>query len=74
MAAALMFVALLVRRLIHPQAWWFAVFACFALRGLDYEAANARPYAMGIAVASAGLYFLVRWLDTQAHAWTPRSS
>ena len=65
MSAALMFVALLVRRLIHPDAWWFAIFACFALRGINYEAANARPYAMGIAVASAGLYFLVRWLDTQ---------
>jgi hypothetical protein len=65
MGAALMFIALLVRRLIHPDAWWLAIFACFALRGIDYEAANARPYAMGIAVASAGLYFLVRWLDTR---------
>ena len=65
MGIGLMFVALLVRRLIHPDAWWFTIFACFALRGIDYEAANARPYAMGIAVAAAGLYFLVRWLDTQ---------
>ena len=64
MGLALMFVALLVRNLIHPDAWWFAIFACFALRGINYEAANARPYAMGIAVAAAALYFLVRWLDS----------
>ena len=63
MAMALMLVALLVRRLIHPHAWWFAIFACFALKGIDYEAANARPYAMGMCVAAAGLYFLVRWFD-----------
>jgi hypothetical protein len=63
MALALMFVGLLASRLIHPDAWWFAIFACFALRGINYEAANARPYAMGMCVAAAGLYFLVRWLD-----------
>ena len=65
MGLALMFVGLLAARLIHRDAWWFAIFACFALRGINYEAANARPYAMGMCVASAGLYFLVRWLDTQ---------
>jgi hypothetical protein len=63
MGLALMFVGLLVSRLIHPDAWWFAIFVCFALRGINYEAANARPYAMGMCVAAAGLYFLVRWLD-----------
>jgi hypothetical protein len=64
MALALLFVALLAARLIHPDAWWFAIFACFAIRGINYEAANARPYAMGMCVAAAGLYFLVRWLDS----------
>ena len=64
MCLALMFVGLLAARLIHPDAWWFAIFACFAQGGINYEAANARPYAMGICVAAAGLYFLVRWLDT----------
>lgn len=63
MGLALAFVGLLAARLIHKDAWWFAIFACFALRGIDYEAANARPYAMGMCVAAAGLYFLVRWLD-----------
>jgi hypothetical protein len=68
MGLALMFVAFLVTRLVHRDAWWFAIFACFSLRGINYEAANARPYAMGICVAAAGLYFLVRWLDT-GHLW-----
>ena len=63
MTLALLFVALLASRLIHPDAWWFAIFACFALKGINYEAANARPYAMGMCVAAAGLYFLVRWFD-----------
>jgi hypothetical protein len=63
MAVALWFVALLVRRLIHPDAWWFAIFASFTLRGINYEAGNARPYAMGMCVAAAALYFLVRWFD-----------
>ncbi len=27
MGIGLMFVALLVRRLIHPDAWWFTIFA-----------------------------------------------
>lgn len=63
MAAALFLVARLAARLIHPQAAWFAVFACLALRGINYEAANARPYALGIAAAAASLLFLVRWLD-----------
>jgi hypothetical protein len=63
MALALLFVGLLASRLIHTDAAWFAIFACFALRGIDYEAANARPYAMGVCVAAAGLYFLVRWFD-----------
>jgi hypothetical protein len=63
MAVALLFVGLLAKMLIHPDAWWFAIFACFALKGINYEAANARPYAMGICISAAGLYYLVRWLD-----------
>src|SRR5277367_2296066 len=63
MTLALWFVALLAARLIHPDAGWFAIFACFTLKGINYEAANARPYAMGMCVAAAGVYFLVRWLD-----------
>ena len=63
MAAALFFVARLAARLIHPDAGWLAAFACLGLRGINYHAADARPYALGIALAAAGLWFLVRWLD-----------
>lgn len=64
MAVALFFIARLAARLIHPQAAWFAVFACLTLRAFNYEAANARPYALGICVAAASLWLLVRWLDS----------
>ncbi len=63
MALALLLVAQLARRLIHPQARWFAVFACLALRGINYQADDARPYALGSFLAAAALLFLVRWLD-----------
>jgi len=63
MALALFVIAQIAARLIHPRAAWFAVFACLALRGFDYEADNARPYALGILVVSATVLFLIRWLD-----------
>jgi hypothetical protein len=63
MAIALFLIGRLAARLIHPRAAWFAVFACFGLRGIDYHAADARPYALGIAISVAALCFLVRWLD-----------
>jgi hypothetical protein len=64
MAGFLVLLAGLARRLIHPEAVWFAVFACLALPGLNYQAANARPYALGMCVFAAALLFLVRWLDS----------
>ncbi len=64
MGLALFLIARLAARLIHPQAGWFAVFACLALRGINYYADDARPYALGICVAAASLTFLVRWLDS----------
>lgn len=65
--AMLAFLALFARlaaRLIHPGAAWFAVFACLALPGINYQAANARPYALGMCVFAAALLLLVRWLDS----------
>lgn len=59
----LWFVAALAARLIHPDARWFAVFACLGLHGIDYYAVDARPYGLAMAVAAAGMWFLVRWLD-----------
>ena len=64
MGVALFFIAKLAARLIHPDAAWFAVFASLGMRGIDYHAADARPYALGICVAVVALYALVRWLDT----------
>jgi len=63
MAGFLVLLAALVRRLIHPGAAWFAVFACLALPGFNYQAANARPYAMGMCSFAAALLCEVKWLD-----------
>lgn len=65
--AMLGFLALFARlavRLIHPAAGWFAVFACLALPGLNYQAANARPYALGMCLFAAALLLLIRWFDS----------
>ena len=64
MGIALILIARLASRLIHPDAAWFAVFACLALRAFNYQAADARPYALGTCVAAASALFLVRWLDS----------
>jgi Dolichyl-phosphate-mannose-protein mannosyltransferase len=63
LGVALWLIAKLAARLIHPQAAWFAIFACLALKGFNYEAADARPYALGTCAAAASLWFLIRWLD-----------
>jgi mannosyltransferase len=64
MAAALFLTSRLAARLILPQAAWFAPIACLALRGVNDQAADARPYALGAAIAAASLLFLVRWLES----------
>lgn len=64
MALALWLAGRIAARLIHPDARWFAVFLCLTLRWFNFYADDARPYAMGIAVASASVWFLIRWLDT----------
>jgi hypothetical protein len=64
MALALFLIGLLAARLVHPKAAWFVAFACLSLRGFNYQAADARPYGLGTCIAAAGLWFLVRWLDS----------
>ena len=66
MGVALWLIARIASRLIHPDAGWFAVFLCLSLRWINYFAVDARPYAMGIAVSAAAIWFLIRWLDTAA--------
>ncbi len=68
MGLALLLIARLAKRLIHPEASWIAVFACLALSGINYEAGDARPYALGILVMCASVLFLVRWMESDK--WT----
>ncbi len=60
---ALLFIGLIAGRLIHPHAGWFAAFACLFLRDFNFQAADARPYALATCFTAASLYFLIRWLD-----------
>jgi hypothetical protein len=69
MLACLALIGRLSGRLIHPDSAWFAVFACLALPGFNYQAANARPYALGMCLFAAALFFLIRWFDTGR--WLP---
>ncbi len=64
MGLSLFLLARLSMRLIHPGAGWFAVFAALTLTGINYEAADARPYALATCMATGATWFLVRWLDT----------
>jgi hypothetical protein len=63
MGVALYLIARLAARLIHPDAAWFAAFACLTMHGFNFQAADARPYALGTVIMAAALWFLVRWLD-----------
>lgn len=64
MGLALFLIGRIAARLIHPRAGWFAVFACLGLHGINYSAVDARPYGLGICVASLSVWLLIRWLDT----------
>jgi mannosyltransferase len=64
MAIALWLIARIAAKLIHPDAAWFTVFACLALRGFNYQAADARPYALGTCVLCLSAWLLMRWLDS----------
>jgi hypothetical protein len=64
MGLALFLLARLAARLIHPGAAWFVVFVCLSMRGINDQAADARPYALGTCIAAASLWFLIRWLDS----------
>ena len=61
---ALFLIWRIAARLIHPDAGWFTVFACLALRGFNDQAADARPYALGSCVLCVSVWLLIRWLDS----------
>jgi hypothetical protein len=64
MLGSLAAISRLAARLIHPQASWFVVFACLTSPGFNYQADDARPYALGTFVLSISMLLLVRWLDS----------
>jgi len=64
MAGTLAAMAGIAARLIDPRAAWIAVFACMAFKQFNYEAADARPYALGSLVLTCAILLLIRWLDT----------
>jgi hypothetical protein len=64
MGAALYVMGALAARLIHPRMRWFAIFGCLVLREFNYQAADARPYALGTLTLALALLCLVRWLDS----------
>ena len=64
MTLALWLIWRIAAELIDPDAGWFAVFACMALRGFNYQAADARPYALGTCVLCLSAWLLIRWMDS----------
>ncbi|HTA44427.1 MAG TPA: glycosyltransferase family 39 protein [Bryobacteraceae bacterium] len=64
MAGALLAITMLAGRVFHPGAAWFAAFACLTSRGFNYQADDARPYALGTLVLAVAILLEVRWLDS----------
>jgi hypothetical protein len=65
MAGALLVIAKLAARLIDERAAWLAVFGCLASKSFNYQADDARPYALGTFVLVVALLLLVRWQDSK---------
>jgi hypothetical protein len=65
MGLSLFLLARLAMRLIHPGAAWFVVFAAMTLNGINYQADDARPYALATCAAAGAALFVVRWLDDE---------
>jgi len=63
MLLALWLIARIAARLIHPDAGWFAAFLSMTLRDFNYQADDARPYALATLATAASIWLLVRWLD-----------
>lgn len=66
--AALLLIWKIAARLIHPAAGWLVVFLCLTLRDFNYQADDARPYALATLAVAASLWLLIRWLDRDS--WT----
>jgi hypothetical protein len=64
LGGALLVIWSIAVRLFHREAAWFAVFGCLASRSFNYQAADARPYALGTLVLAISILLLIRWLDS----------
>lgn len=64
MLFALVAISRIASSLIHPRAGWLAAFGCMAVRDFNFQAADARPYALGTLVLSCGILALIQWLDS----------
>ncbi len=64
MLGSLAALAWIAGRVIHPNTGWFVVFAAMTSRGFNYQADDARPYALGTLVFTVSVFLLIRWLDS----------
>ncbi len=64
MLGSLAALALIARRLIHPNAAWFVIFAAMTSRGFNYQADDARPYALGTFIFAVSVLLMIRWHDS----------
>jgi hypothetical protein len=64
MLGSLAALAWIAGRLVHPNAGWFVIFAAMTSRGFNYQADDARPYALGTFVFTVSVFLLIRWLDS----------
>jgi hypothetical protein len=64
MGGSLLAIAGIAARLFDTRAAWLAVFGCLAFKNIDYQASDARPYALGTLVLSVAILLLIRWMDS----------
>jgi hypothetical protein len=68
MGLAFIVLARIAAKLLGPRSAWLVLFISLALRDIDYQADDARPYALGTLVACFCVWWSIRWLDSAK--WT----
>jgi mannosyltransferase len=66
MIGSVVFLYLLARRLLDAEFGRLAVLAAVVSFQISFQAANARPYALGLLGVTGSMYLLVRWMDDGA--------
>ena len=64
MGLAFIALARIAAKLFGPRSAWLVLFMSLALRDIDYQADDARPYALGTLVACLCVWWSIRWLDS----------